>query len=67
MLGSKTYRIDTTESALQLVRSIPDKLELTIEGRELVLQIQKEVVDEGKTIPQDLGKGGPKESIRRYD
>ena len=57
MLGSKTYRIDTTESALQLVRSILDKLELTTEGRELVLQIQKEVVDEGKTIPQtEVGK-----------
>ena len=51
-LGSKTYRIDTTESALQLVRSILDKLELTTEGGELVLQLQKEVVDEGKSVPQ---------------
>ena len=51
-LGSMAYRIDTTESALQLVRSILDKLELTTEGGELVLHIQKEVVDEGKAIPQ---------------
>ena len=52
MLGSMTYRIETTECALQLVRSILDKLEFTTEGGELVLQIQKEVVDEGKAVPQ---------------
>ena len=51
-LGSKTYRIDTTQSALQLVRSILDKLELTAEAGELKLQIQKEVVDKGKAVPK---------------
>ena len=51
-LGARTYRIDTTESALQLVRSILDKLELTTEGGELVLQIQKEVVNERKGVLQ---------------
>ena len=51
-LKSRTYRIDTLESALQLVRSILDELELTTGGGELVLQIQKEVVDEGKAVFQ---------------
>ena len=51
-LGSRPYRIEDTESALELVRLILDKLELTTEGGELVLEIQKEVVDEGKAIFQ---------------
>lgn len=49
-LGSKTYQIDTRQSALQLVHSILDKLELTAKAGELTLQIQKEVVDKGKAI-----------------
>ena len=56
-LGSKTYRIATKECALQVVRSILEKLELTTKGGNLELQIQTEVVVERKTIPQtEAGK-----------
>lgn len=51
-LGSKTYRIENGDCALQLVRSILETLESTTEDGELELQLQKEVVDEGKTVPE---------------
>ena len=50
--GSKTYQIENPASALELVHSILEKLELITEGGELKLQLQKEVVDEGKTVPK---------------
>jgi len=50
--GSRPYQIETEESPLELVRSILDKLELTIGGEKLELQLPKEVVDEGKTVPK---------------
>ena len=49
--GSKTYRIENRESCVQLVRSILENL-LTTEGGKVELQIQKEVVDEGKAVPK---------------
>lgn len=52
MSGSETYRIETVGSALELVRSILERLELMTGGRELVLQPQREVVDEGKAVPK---------------
>lgn len=51
-LGSKTYRIETKDCALQLVRSILETLESTTGEGKLELQLQKEVVDEGKTVPE---------------
>lgn len=51
-LGSRPYQIETVESALDLVRLILDELELTTEGEELELQLQREVVDEGKSVPK---------------
>ncbi|EDR05802.1 uncharacterized protein LACBIDRAFT_302570 [Laccaria bicolor S238N-H82] len=48
--GSWTYRIETEEHASELVGLILDELEKTT--KELELQIQKEVVDEGKAVPK---------------
>ena len=52
--GSETYQIEpgSKESAIQLVCSILEKLELTTEGEEFTLQLQRELVDEGKTVPK---------------
>ena len=65
--GSKTYRIENQESALQLVRSILQELELTAEGGKLILQLQEEVVDKGKGVRatkagKKLKTGGRKKS-----
>jgi hypothetical protein len=52
-LGSRPYQIETVpESAQELVRSILHELESTTGGGEVKLQIQEEVVDEGKTVPK---------------
>lgn len=49
-LGSRTYKIESEGDALKLVGLILDELEKTT--KELELQLQQEVVDEGKAVPK---------------
>ena len=50
-LGARAYRIETEEHAFELVRLILEELEKTT--KELELQpFPKEVIDEGKAVPQ---------------
>ena len=50
--GSTPYQIKNENSALELVRSILDRLNPKTEEEELALELPKEVVDKGKTVPK---------------